>query len=85
MVWMIFTKILKNTIQRSNKKVNLIVTSNLFESKIPVTTGGFELSSQLGTDFVSKRFAVQTLLWSLEFIIQTNLEHGTIAITQKYF
>ena len=30
--------------------------------------------------FVSKRFAVQTLLWSLEFVILINLEHDTIAV-----
>ena len=35
--------------------------------------------SGLGNDFVCKRFAVQTLLWSLEFVIQINLEHDTIA------
>ena len=29
--------------------------------------------------FVCKRFAVQTLLWLIEFVIQTNLEHDTIA------
>ena len=33
MVWMIFTKILKNTIQRSNKKVNLIVTELFFRGR----------------------------------------------------
>ena len=27
-----------------------------------------------------KRFAVQTLLWSMEFVIQINLEHYTIAV-----
>ena len=39
--------------------------------------------SGLGNYFVCKRFieihAVQTLLWSLEFVIQINLEHDTIA------
>ena len=30
-------------------------------------------------DFVCKRFTVQTHLWSLEFVIQINLEHETIA------
>ena len=30
--------------------------------------------------FVYKRFAVRTLLWSLKFVIQTNLEHNIIAI-----
>ena len=37
----------------------------------------------LCNDFVCKRFAVQTLLWSLEFGIQIYLEHDTIAI--KFF
>ena len=32
----------------------------------------------LGNYFVCKRFEVQTLLWSLEFVIQINLEHDTI-------
>ena len=64
----------------------------LFGSQIPVTTGGFELRiscaqslyltpSGLGNDFACKRFAVQTLLWSLGFVIQINLEHDTIAFT----
>ena len=47
---------------------------NLFGSQIPVSTAGFELQ-------VSKLFAVQAILWSLEFVSQINLEHGTIAIT----
>ena len=34
----------------------------------------------LGNYFVCKRFAVQTLLWSLEFVIEINLEHDTIAV-----
>ena len=33
--------------------------------------------------FVYKRFAVQTLLWSLEFVIQIILEHDTMAITSS--
>ena len=33
----------------------------------------------LGKDFVCKRFTVQTLLWLLEFVIQINLKHNTIA------
>ena len=36
--------------------------------------------SGLGNNFVCKRVAVQTLLWSLEFMIQINLEHNTIAV-----
>ena len=35
--------------------------------------------SGVGICFVYKRFAVQTLLWSLEFVIQINLEY-TIAL-----
>ena len=67
-----------------------IFIKNLFGSQIPVTTGGFELPisciksryltlwpSGLGNDFVCKRFAVQTLLWSLEFVIQINLSSTT--------
>ena len=34
-------------------------------------------SSGLGNYFVCKRFAVQILMWSLEFVIQINLEHDT--------
>ena len=34
---------------------------------------------RLGNYLVCKRFAVQTLLWPLEFVIQTNLEHDTMA------
>ena len=37
------------------------------------------MPSGLGNYFVCKRFAVQTLLWSLEFVIQINLKHNTIA------
>ena len=36
--------------------------------------------SGLGNYFVRNRFAVQILLWSLEFTIQINLEHGTITV-----
>ena len=36
--------------------------------------------SGLGNYFVCKRFAVQTILWSLEFVIQINLKHNTIAV-----
>ena len=30
----------------------------------------------LGNYFVKKRFAVQTLLWSLEFVFQINLDNA---------
>ena len=56
---------------------------DLFGSQIPVTTGGFELqisSIQRSHYFVCKRFVVQTLMWSLEFVIQINLEHDTITV-----
>ena len=36
--------------------------------------------SGLGNYFVCKRFTVQTLLWSLEFVIQVNLEPDIIAV-----
>ena len=48
---------------------------DLFGSQIPVSTWGFE---RLGNYFVCKGFAVQTLLRSLEFMIQINLERDTI-------
>ena len=53
---------------------------DLFGLQIPVTTGGTWWPSGLGNYFVCKRLAVQTLLWSLEFVIQINLEHNTIAV-----
>ena len=59
---------------------------DLFGSQIPVTTRGFELQiSCKSLDLVCKRFAVQTLLWSLEFVIQINLEHDTIAVSVFVF
>ena len=36
--------------------------------------------SGLGNYFVCKLFTIQTLLWSMEFVIQVNLEHDTIVI-----
>ena len=36
--------------------------------------------SGLGNYLVCKRFAVQTRLWSLEFVIQVSFEHDTIAV-----
>ena len=45
---------------------------DLFASQIPVTTGGFELRIS----------CMQTLLWSLEFVIRINLEHDTIALSK---
>ena len=37
-------------------------------------------SSGLGNGFLCKRFAAQTLLWSLEFVTLINLKHNTIAV-----
>ena len=34
--------------------------------------------NELANYIVCKRFTVQTLLWSLEFVIQIDLEHNTI-------
>lgn len=39
-----------------------------------------ELPSGLGNYFVCKRFGVQTLLWSLKFVIQIDFKHNTIAV-----
>ena len=49
---------------------------DLFGSQIQETLW----PSRLSNNFVCKRFAVQTLLWSTEFVIQINLEHDTIAV-----
>ena len=38
------------------------------------------LNCWLGNYFICKRFTVQTLLCWLEFVIQINLEHNTIAV-----
>ena len=38
----------------------------------------------LGNYFVCKTFAVHTLLWSLEFVVQINLEHDTITVQKRY-
>ena len=37
--------------------------------------------SGLGNYFVRNGFAVQTILWTLEFVIQINLEDGTIEVS----
>ena len=56
---------------------------DLFGSQIPVTSGGFELrTSCIRSSYLThyaKRFAVQTHLRSLEFVIQINIEHDAIA------
>ena len=74
-------------------KLQWFCAQDLFGSQIPVTTGGFELwisciqssyltlwPSGLGNYFVCKRFTVETLLWSLESVIQINLKHNTITV-----
>ena len=81
---------LRYFIFESSIKLRWCRARDLFGSQIPVTTVGFELripciqsrylTHGLGNDFVCKGFAVQTLLWSLEFVIQINLEHDTIAV-----
>ena len=43
------------------------------------------VTSELDNYFVCKRFAVQTLLWSLEFVININLEHDNIAAIYNKF
>ena len=53
-----------------------------------IAPGDSKWPSGLGNFFVCKRFAVQTLLWSLEFVIQINLGYDTIKVlrvsTQKF-
>ena len=41
---------------------------------------GYAEILRLGNYFVCKRFAVQTLLWSLGFVIEANLEDDTIVV-----
>ena len=48
------------------------------------------VGSGLGNYFMCKIFAIQTLLWSmefviLEFVIQISLEHDTISIQNRIF
>ena len=53
----------------------------LYKKKLASPLGHKALCpSGLGKDFPCKRFAVQTFLWSQKFVIQINLEHGTIAV-----
>ena len=37
----------------------------------------------LGNYLICKRFAVQTLLWSLEFVIKINLKHKPIVVSTR--
>ena len=54
-------------------------TTNLLHTKwLPNPLG--LMAGGLGNYFVCKRFAVHAVLWSLEFVIQINLERETIAI-----
>ena len=57
-------------------------TANLLHIKyLPNPLGHKTLwPSRLGKYLICEIFAVQTLLWSLEFVIQINLEHDTIAV-----
>ena len=57
-------------------------TANLLHNKqLPDPQGHMALwPSGLGNYLICKRFAVQTLLWSLEFVIQINLKHDTITV-----
>ena len=56
--------------------------SSLHAKQLPNPPGHKALwPNGLGNYFLCKRSAVQTLLWSLEFVIQVNLEHDTIAAT----
>ena len=41
--------------------------------------------SELGDYFACKRFPVQTLLWSLEFMVQINLDHDIMEILIKSY
>ena len=89
--------ILKYFNSESSFKLRLCRARDLFGSRIPVTTGGFELQiSCIRSSFLTHqairpdnllgqvatlyaRFAVQTILWSLKFVIQINLEHNTVS------
>ena len=64
-----------------------VSTVNLLHKKSLPNLLGHKLlwPSGLGNDFECKRFTVQTLLWSLEFVIQINLEQNTIKIIWKEF
>ena len=74
----------------------IVSCSRFIKSQILVITSGFELriscirsiyitheaiwSNGLGNYFVYSIFAVQSLVWSQEFVIQINHEHDTIAV-----
>ena len=57
---------------QSSFKLRSCRTRNLFGSQIPVINERFELRISCIQKIVCKRFAVQTLLWSLEFVIDPN-------------
>ena len=56
----------------------IFMNSKISKTSDPLTNG-------LGNYFVCKRFTVQPLLWSLEFLIQINLEHDTVAVTSIFY
>ena len=74
----------------------IVSCSRFIKSQILVITSGFELriscirsiyitheaiwSNGLGNYFVYNIFAVQSLVWSQEFVIQISLQHDTIAV-----
>ena len=47
---------------------------------MPCSRPQFSDHSALDNYFLCKKFTVQTLLWSLEFVIQIDLEHDNIAV-----
>ena len=57
----------------------LVDSNSLCNTKLSQCSDDLSCPSGLGNYFVSKKFPVQTLRWSLEFVIRTNLEHDTIA------
>ena len=53
---------------------------DLFRSQIPATTGGFELRiSCIQSSYLTHQ-ARKPIFFSLEFVIQINLKHDTIAV-----
>ena len=62
------------------------ITTGAFELQISCKQSSYlnqqaiRRSSVLGNYFVFKRFPVQTILLSLEFVTKINLEHDTIAV-----
>ena len=67
-------------IQKLTKLLRWYCARDLFGSQIPVTTGEFELRISCIRSSYLTHYSYLTLLWSLEFVIQINLEHDTIAV-----